>query len=244
MNLLRDAAVAVFYPQSCNLCGACVECFSDGNVCADCWKKTHIFDGSETLCTKCSGVLSVSEKSRIAAARDVFCHRCDDFHFTAARAVGIYEGALRAAVLELKRKPVVPEKLKDLLFATAQIFPFNQASKIIPVPLHPKRERERGFNQAGILARILAEKTKLPVVENSLVRVVHTNVHRAGMDERARSESVEKAFQVKNPRLIQNEKILLVDDILTSGATASVCAEALKKAGASEVFVLTIARAC
>jgi predicted amidophosphoribosyltransferase len=68
-------------------------------------------------------------------------------------------------------------------------------------------------------------------------------MHRAGMDERGRRESVEKSFEVKNARLIKGEKILLVDDVFTSGATASACAKILKEKGASEVFVLTIARA-
>ena len=160
-----------------------------------------------------------------------------------ARAVGIYEGALRLAVLELKEKPVVPLRLEKLLFQTFERFSLNQSAKIIPVPLHLKRQRERGFNQAAILAQNLSKRTGQQVLENCLTRKIYTAQHRGAMDERARRESVEKAFVVRQPRLVDNQKILLIDDVFTSGATASVCAQALKEKGASEVFVLTIARA-
>ena len=112
----------------------------------------------------------------------------------------------------------------------------------MPVPLHPERERERGFNQAAVLARALAQSTQLRCDEWSLARAVHTYRHRTGMDARSRRESVTGAFEVRRPRLIENESVLLVDDVFTTGATASACAEALKNAGAKEVFVLTVAR--
>ena len=111
------------------------------------------------------------------------------------------------------------------------------------MPLHPKRERERGFNQAALLAHALARQTGLPLDERSLVRTTHTAQHRAGMDARARRETIESAFQVARPRLVAGARVLLVDDVFTTGATVSACAHALKEAGAAAVFVLTVARA-
>lgn len=137
----------------------------------------------------------------------------------------------------------MPEKLKNLLHIALAKFPLEAATKIVPVPLHEKRLRERGFNQAAVLARILGKKSKLQILENCLVREVYTEMHRGAVDERARRESAEKAFAVKQPRNIENAQILLVDDVFTSGATVSACAETLKKNGAREVFVITIARA-
>jgi ComF family protein len=104
------------------------------------------------------------------------------------------------------------------------------------------RERERGFNQAAVLGRALARLNDLPFDVWSLARNLHTERHRAGMDARARRESVEGAFKVERPRLVEGERVLLVDDVYTTGATASACALALKEAGALEVFVLTVAR--
>jgi len=240
LNALCDAALSVFYPQACRLCEESVEAAADGATCAACWQKTRIFRGDETICGKCSAILSFEAGKNPEVVR---CQRCNDKFFTAARAVGVYEKALRIAVLDLKEKPFVAARLEDLLFRVQQKSPLNHATKIIPVPLHPRRERERGFNQASILARAVSRKSNLPIHENILIRTIHTKAHRADMDAQARLESVENCFAVKNPRSIQNEKILLFDDVFTSGATASACAEVLRENGAGEVFVLTIARA-
>ena len=120
--------------------------------------------------------------------------------------------------------------------------PLNGANLIIPVPLHSQRERERGFNQAALLARELSRLSKLPLDEHSLVRSLPTSLHRAGMDARARRESVSEAFAVRHPKLLAGQRALLVDDVFTTGATVSACAAVLKDAGAEDVFVLTIAR--
>lgn len=239
-SIFYDAALALLYPQSCAACGASVEARSDGVACGECWEKTRIFSAEDLICWKC-GLLaagSVPEEKR----HEVRCRRCDEEAYTAARACGAYEGALRAHILALKREPYIPMRLAHLLFETQQGEPLNNATRIVPVPLHDERLRERGFNQAGEIANALSKLSGLTVDEWSLVRRVHTERHRTGMDERARRESVENAFEVRRPKLVENENILLVDDVFTSGATVSSCARALKTAGASEVFVLTVAR--
>jgi ComF family protein len=121
--------------------------------------------------------------------------------------------------------------------------PLDAATLVLPVPLHLARERERGFNQAALLASAVAKGAGLPLDSWSLARVVHSERHRAGMDARARRESVHAAFNVTRPRLVRDESIILVDDVFTTGATASACAHALLDAGARAVFVLTAARA-
>ncbi|HVF86613.1 MAG TPA: hypothetical protein VM866_03445, partial [Pyrinomonadaceae bacterium] len=129
-----------------------------------------------------------------------------------------------------------------LLHEAQRRAPLDRATRIIPTPLHEKRERERGFNQAAVLGHTLAALSGLPIDEQSLVRVTGTEHHRAGMDSRGRRESVEEAFEVRRQRLIEGERPLLIDDVFTTGATASACAKALREAGAQEVFVLTAAR--
>jgi competence protein ComFC len=143
----------------------------------------------------------------------------------------------------LKHEPHVSARLGELLAAAQGRAPLDRATRLVPVPLHAERERERGFNQATLLARALASRANLPLDEWSVVRDRHTLRHRAGMDRRARRETVERAFQVTRPRLVEGERLLLVDDVFTTGATVSACAQALKEAGADEVFVLTVARA-
>jgi len=145
-------------------------------------------------------------------------------------------------VLELKREPHVAARLARLMFAALQREPINSANLIIPVPLHPGRERERGFNQAAVLARELARLSHLPLDEHSVVRRVQTGRHRAGMDSRARRESVADAFAVRHAEAIAAKRVLLIDDVFTTGATVSACAAVLKEAGVEDVFVLTLAR--
>ncbi|HKR58717.1 MAG TPA: hypothetical protein VJS64_03200, partial [Pyrinomonadaceae bacterium] len=110
------------------------------------------------------------------------------------------------------------------------------------VPLHPKREKARGFNQSVIIGKALALEVGLPFAEKTLVRTTHCEKHRAGMDASGRRESVADAFAVSFPRLVAGAKVLLVDDVFTTGATVSACGSTLLAAGATDVFVLTIAR--
>lgn len=242
LDALCDATLALVYPQACAVCDAAhVERRADAPACTACWQATRIFTGEETCCWKC-GALALAELP-VEQRADVRCRRCDAEAFTAARAVGMYEGALRAAVLTLKRTPHVGAQLEQLLFVAQQRPPIAGATRIIPVPLHPERQRERGFNQAAVLAQAVARRTGLPLDERSLVRTIHTEQHRAGMDARARRATVEDAFQIARPRLIKGERVLLVDDVFTTGATVGACARVLRDAEATATLVLTVARA-
>ena len=241
LNSLLDSALALVYPQACAVCGQSVESHTDGVACSACWNSTRVFAGEDTMCWKCGAFTpaSISEDRR----KNVRCGQCDADSYSAARAVGFYESALRASILSLKREPHVARRVTQLMLTAQRREPINQATLIIPVPLHPERERERGFNQAAVLARSLSRLSNLRFDEHSVMRRVHTALHRAGMDARARRDSVADAFAIPHPERIAGQSILLIDDVFTTGATASACAAALKEAGATEVFVLTVARA-
>lgn len=240
INSFYNALLSIVYPQACSLCGGSVEDRCFGIACEQCWSKTRIFTNTEIICWKCG---ALSSGTIVPEKRDqVRCRRCDADMFTAARACGAYEGALRALVLNLKRGPYVSQRLISLLVQTQQRAPLDKATRVIPVPLHPDREKARGFNQAAVVGRALAGAVHLPFDEVSLVRTVPSERHRAGMDARGRRETVAEAFSVRYPRLIEDERVLVVDDVFTTGATVSACAAALMAAGAKEVFVLTIAR--
>lgn len=239
-NISYDSLLALLYPQSCAVCGGSVESRALGVACADCWQQTHTFTGAETSCWKCgrpSPGIVPDEKREV-----VRCRRCDGDYFAAARAGGVYEGALRASILTLKHSPHVCVRLVELLAETQKRSPLSLATRIVPVPLHPEREKARGFNQAAVIGRALSEAVALPLDEVSLLRAVHTDRHRAGMDAKDRRLTVADAFRVTYPALIAGERVLLVDDVFTTGATVSSCAKTLLDAGAAEVFVLTIAR--
>lgn len=241
LTRVYDALLTVAYPQACRVCGGSVERRRFGVACEGCWKATRVFSGAETICWKC-GELSVGLEVAEELRSEVRCRRCDDQSFTAARAVGLYESALRESVLELKRRPHLPSRLVDLLAAAARREPLAAATRIIPVPLHAHRLRERGFNQASVIAAALSKQLRLPVDEASLVRAGASEKYRAGLDPKGRRDTVAGTFVVKHPRLVKEENVLLVDDVFTTGATVNACAEALKASDARNAFVLTIAR--
>lgn len=239
-KFICDAFLTLLYPQSCAICQSSVEEQQLGVVCEDCWRDTLLFTGAETVCWKC-GIPShaiIDENRR----REVRCHRCDRYAFAAARACGLYEKALRETVLFLKRQPSVPQKVLKSLAAIALREPLSGSSIIVPVPLHAARLKARGFNQALVISNCLSRQLDLPVNDVSLIRISHSDKYRAGLDIQGRSETVASAFEVVHPRLVNGERVLLVDDVFTTGATADACSSVLMKAGAEVVNVLTLAR--
>jgi len=228
--MFADALLTLAYPQACVICGRSVEERKFGNACQTCWKGTRIFTDDDEICWKCG-------------SPGPACGRCVALAFTVARAAGMYDGALRESALMLKRRPYLPRHVENLLVAAAACEPLIESTTVVPVPLHPQRLRARGFNQASVLAQVLSKSLGLPLDEVSLSRVSASEKYRAGMDVKGRSDSVAGAFEVVHPRLVANENILLVDDVFTTGATVSACAEVLLAAGAKSIYVLTLARA-
>ena len=216
MNLY-DAVLTLAYPQICVICSSSVEQRRFGVACETCWKGTRIFTDDEEICLKCG-------------TPGPRCGRCEEM-------------ALRESVLILKRQPHLPQYIQSLLLDAMRREPLSSSTRVMPVPLHPKRLKMRGFNQASIIAAAVSKALRLPLDEISLVRVSSTERYRAGLDRKGRRDTVVGAFTVSHPRLVAGENILLVDDVFTTGATVSACAEALISAGAENVHVLTLARA-
>jgi ComF family protein len=237
-SILTDPLLGLLYPQYCSVCGRLVERARDGAACAQCWEATAIFSGPGPACRKCGIPLS-----GVALAALSTCKQCDGHHYDSARAAGRYEKAIAASVLRLKASPNVPRTVRECLLAAFDTSSFPDAFTVVPVPLSKRRLLERGFNQAALLAQVVAGHSGMPLDEFSLVRKHDTPIHRAAMDRKARDASVRNVFDVARPAFIRGRNILLVDDLMTSGSTASYCAKALKKNGAGEVHVLTLARA-
>lgn len=238
LGTFRDSLLSLLFPQPCQNCSGIVESAADGVACSTCWEATRIFDGSEMLCAKCGAFFA--EK---AAPIAVYCRQCDDHHYDKAIALGTYENALAAVIINLKNQPVLPARILGYIARTACLRELVLSDVIIPVPISIQRRKERGFNQAEVIAVAVSTPFGLDVDAGSLTRTAHTLLHRGGMDQKARDMSVRKAFDVVRPKLIEGKRVLLVDDVLTSGSTASYCARALKKHGAVEVNVFTLARA-
>jgi competence protein ComFC len=236
---LRDAAVATLYPGACRVCGAVIESWRDGVACSSCWHEVE--QEAADFCAKCWSPLT---RAPCAEAGARVCGRCDHFAFDVVRSCGPYRGAMREAVLRLKREPHIPRRLRTALRQAFAALPDSSLiESIIPTPLGPERLVERGFNQAEVIARELALLTGLRVNSTAVIRVKKTERRRAGMGARERARSLENAFRVRAPRLVEGRAMLLVDDVMTTGSTAGEIARVLLDGGARTVSVLTLARA-
>lgn len=239
---LRDAVLTMLYPSACRVCGVTIESWRDGVACERCWEEAERKFAAGDICVKCG--LPLSPLPSFIVTNERRCGRCDALSFGVARACGIYDGAIRESVLWLKHHPQIAPRLRDgLRAAFSNLSVKGEIESIIPVPLHPKRFAERSFNQSEMIARELASFRGLSIDAASLARIKHTEKHRAGMAARERARSLEKAFRVRAPRLIEGRTILLVDDVMTTGSTADTIARTLLDGGASAVHLLTLARA-
>jgi ComF family protein len=158
------------------------------------------------------------------------------------RSVVYLEGAVREAIHQFKYdgRTVLVEPLVDLMAAYWTEHPMS-VDVVVPVPLHAARLRERGYNQAALLARELARRIGLPLNERVLVRQRATTPQ-VGLDARQRRENVQDAFSCSSNDLA-GKRVLLIDDVCTTGATLEACAVALYGGGAGSVQALTLARA-
>jgi ComF family protein len=178
------------------------------------------------------------------AAADGLCARChaSPLQIERIRAAVYFEGALREAIHHLKYRgrTALVKPLGSLMTAYWQQHPMP-ADVVVPVPLHATRLRERGYNQAALLARELAQRAELPVNERTLVRKRAT-APQVELGARERRENVHDAFGCCDGALAE-KRVLLIDDVCTTGATLEACAIALRESGAHNVQALTLARA-
>jgi ComF family protein len=234
--------VDVILPQHCYHCGQPIASAGRGSFCDSCWSLIRLI--TPPYCPCCGEPF----RSPIASAYSPE-HRCGACRvhpppFDHARAVGRYEGPLRQAIHQLKyrgRLQLAQPLLRLALEHFDAHFPEAVFDLIIPVPLHRERLMQREFNQATVLARGLAGYLHAPVLERLLVRVRSTRpqVELSGEERR---ENVKHAFAVTHAAAFQDKRVLVVDDVLTTGATLGEIARTLKVAGATQVDVFALAR--
>lgn len=206
------------------------------------------------LCPACSEQLNARRSgfcgmcARIYALEDESTHLCFDcrnspFSWHGISFFSVYQGLLKEIILRYKFSGDLGlgNALGNLLFEAASFHSYENLDLIIPVPLHVNRLNHRGFNQSLELSRILGKKINLPVQFDSLVKVRHTPPQSL-MKRKLRLKSLKNVFEVRDKH-IKEKRILLVDDIMTTGSTLEQCTRTLLRAKASEVWVVFLARA-
>ncbi|MDO4295929.1 MAG: ComF family protein [bacterium] len=220
------------YPRCCPVCDEIVLPKGD-KICPDCLKKLH-FVHSPTC--KCCG-------KEVLSQRQEYCLDCQRHpkSFREAFALINYEETARhsMAAIKYKNKAEYLDCYAKLICAKhRETFKRLSPAILIPVPIHPKRYRERGFNQAELLARKIAAQTGMPVRSDILIRTKNTKPLKE-MTPSQRKTTLKAAFCCTK-KCNEQVRVILVDDIYTTGATAEACTQSLKLAGATEVYVLTI----
>ena len=252
-----DAVGCTLFPSRCRVCNEPLLHLSFCPVCLACLE--NLPPQNDSLCTLCGESLGPSAPfRRLEAAQAVsLCEICIRLRpgFTQAVAHGLYEGTLRTLIHLLKYERVTPlaKPLGALLAQSVQQmvqahpdFPNDVA--VVVVPLHPSKEKQRGFNQTALLAEaavpVLARADKLrrwKLVSGAMSRRRVTE-SQSGLTSHQRRRNLRGAFFVKRPEMIAGRAVLLLDDIYTTGATAGECTRTLLAAGAEKVFVATVAR--
>ena len=232
----RELAVKTIYPPMCVICRKSID--EAGHLCPECWAQVHFLDGP--ICEQCGVPF---EHPMFDGALCASCHASPPA-YQRARATFIYNDASKALILALKhgdRTDLVPILGNWLARKVANLADTN--SLLVPVPLHWRRRVARQFNPSAELARSLHKATGIDLSLLALERLVNTPSQGA-LNRTARQRNVAGVFRVRPAakREIEGRHVILVDDVLTTGATANACARTLLRAGADHVDVLTLAR--
>lgn len=233
------AALELLYPHNCQLCLRAIEdATAVGYVCAECLRNVHPIRAP--FCQKCG----LPFRGEITLTFE--CGNCRDKHYAFDRAIAAVttQGIVRECVHRFKyaRHEWFGKILAHYLIeAGLQHFEWDAVDAIVPVPLHPRKLREREFNQAEFLGNKLSRAFQKPLITDNLRRVRDTQTQ-TRLDLHGRADNMRGAFAVKQPAAFSRKRLILVDDIFTTGATTNECASILLKAGAANVSVLTVAR--
>ena len=232
-------AELIFFPSFCELCSSLLEFPEERIICRSCWENMISLPSSYCLC--CGRFFGASVEPHL-------CQECVQKRpsFTSHRSFGRYTGKLKDAILlyKYRRFQVLGRDFARLMHRTLgrEESIWWEASVIIPVPLHKKRKKERGFNQAQGIAEELARLKRIELDEGVLVKVKNVPPQTL-LEIEEREKNVSGVFRVVGEEKIKGKIVLLVDDVYTTGSTVKECSLVLREAGAKEVRVLTLAQA-
>lgn len=246
ISSLRDRLISsskfvelIFFPSFCHICSSLLERSGEKIVCHSCL--ANIKQPRFSFCTRCGCFFGYWGEPHLCS----LCLRTTP-PFSTHRSCGLYQGILKDAILLYKYRKYRVLGRELALFAHRTLGKSEELWKgtevVVPVPLHPKKKRNRGFNQAEIIARELAKIKGVALVKDALAKVRVTPAQTSLLAEERR-QNVKGAFGLKRREKIEGRSVLLVDDVYTTGSTIRECSAVLKAGGAKDVRALTLAQA-
>jgi ComF family protein len=230
--------VDLLYPPRCLICDADLPTDHGSPLCDDDERRVVVID--DPICDLCG------RKMYAQATGELICGECrvQERHFDRAFSATMYNDVMKPLVHLYKygmRQHLAKPLARWLIAFMRAHVDAASFDAIVPVPLHWRRYQYRGFNQAIELAQPVAREFDLPIITRVLRRVRHT-LPQVDLSPEERVKNIEGAFVVRHPERIAGKRLLLVDDVYTTGATLNECARVLKRAGAAEVVGLTLTR--
>ncbi|MCJ7579620.1 MAG: ComF family protein [Candidatus Aminicenantes bacterium] len=232
-------AELLFFPSSCKICFGPLGDNKDRVVCRSCFESLRFH--SSSFCLSCGHFFHDSAAPHL-------CAHClvKKPGYSLHRSCAHYTGKLKDYILLFKYRGyrVLGKDLAQFMLQTLGTSEeiWWGVDALVPVPLHPKRKRHRGFNQALVLTKILAREKNKTLIKNCLIKA-ENRLPQTVVEAQERGKNIRGAFAVKNAESIKDKVILLIDDVYTTGATVTECCETLLRAGAKEVRVITLAQA-
>ncbi|HYL13995.1 MAG TPA: ComF family protein [Terriglobales bacterium] len=247
--MTAESLFATLFPSDCRLCGSPLTKISRLPVCEDCLSELRPLEGS--ICAICGERLAGPFRV-VDPQNEPRCALCRQMEpaFAKAAAYGSYEGGLRDPIHLLKYERVRPaanvlgRMLAEVIEKLAPGFD-KKDLVLVPIPLHSSKLRQRGFNQSELIARAalkLKPAGREWVLRPEILERCRSTASQTGLTHHQRRENVRGAFVVRHPEEVASREVLLIDDVLTTGTTASECARVLRRAGATRVWVATVAR--
>jgi ComF family protein len=236
-----DALSSVLFPAPCRICQAPLTAASSIPICLECLASFERLAGPACQCCGRPFLSAVA-----AQAQEPLCHACRRgvYAFDLARSHAAYNDPMMKAITLMKYEQVTrlgnwfAARLAERVAENAEAL---AADVVVPVPLHPQRQRERGYNQAELIARPLAKLLGLPLRTYLLVRTKPRPAHHR-LTRHERWQTVRGAFATRTGTQVDKLRVLLIDDVFTTGATLDSCSRTLQQAGAARVMGLTVAR--
>lgn len=216
---IQEKILNLIYPQTCGICGKINE---------------------NSLCKKCEIKLNKQAENRIIKEGT----EIEDKYFNELMYIFRYEGKIRKIIIDYKfnEKSYIYVTFVNFLLKNKKIFEnIKNYDTIIPVPISKKRQKERGYNQSLLIARKIAEKTNLELMNNCLIKTKNI-IEQSKLNKEDRLQNIYGVYELTNRQLIENKKILLIDDIYTTGSTVNECSRILRRANPEKIGVLVLAK--
>jgi len=237
-----NGVLGLVFPEACQICGKHRAGPKDGYVCEECWTKPGAIQFiRKPFCERCGLPYSGDLTS------DFVCGNCHGLklHFSSARSSVVAARLVTDVIHRFKYQGHVwfEPFLADLLLC--ELIPWIERTGrwdcLIPIPLHPQKERQREFNQSQRIAAAASAKIRIPTVSHAVKRVRDTETQ-THLSRDKRAANMRKAFAMTGRYPLNGKRVILIDDVFTTGATTNACAQVLREAGADEVCVWTVAR--